>query len=219
MSFDDIHAVYERVMQLTLALYRVTNLFDADEPIRKHLREYANELLADIAVCRHSQQDEWNVLHIFGRVEAVRGLLGVAHAVGGVKPFNLNMLDREYRRIGRFFEHSPASVQSHTVKDAPVAVSRVQKTQHIASDVEVRAPEKNIAKTPSHAEAPLARGVNERQQEMLRHLRKQGRARIGDFADFFEGVSAKTIQRDLQDLLTRRMIKKEGEKRWTVYTL
>jgi len=44
-------------------------------------------------------------------------------------------------------------------------------------------------------------------------------AKISDFHSFFGDISSKTIQRDLQDLVSKSVLKKEGEKRWTVYSI
>ncbi len=59
----------------------------------------------------------------------------------------------------------------------------------------------------------------ERQKMMLEHLTKNGPVKVSDFFSRFSDISSKTIQRDLQDLVAKNILKKEGEKRWTVYTL
>ena len=66
---------------------------------------------------------------------------------------------------------------------------------------------------------PISEILNERQKRIVEHLKDRDQAKISDFYSFFTDISSKTIQRDLQDLVLKNMLKKEGEKRWTVYSL
>lgn len=62
--------------------------------------------------------------------------------------------------------------------------------------------------------------VSERQRTIISHIQKEGKkAKLGDIHALFSGVSSKTIQRDLQDLVSRKVLGREGEKRWTTYFL
>lgn len=62
-------------------------------------------------------------------------------------------------------------------------------------------------------------GMNERQLRIMGHLTKAKRAKISEFYARFADISTKTIQRDLQNLVERRLLAKEGDKRWTTYVL
>jgi DeoR/GlpR family transcriptional regulator of sugar metabolism len=66
---------------------------------------------------------------------------------------------------------------------------------------------------------PFKSGLNQRQETIVKYIGSAGRAKISDFLDKFAGISSKTIQRDLNDLVVKNILKKEGEKRWTVYSL
>ncbi|MBI2121769.1 MAG: hypothetical protein HYT98_01470 [Candidatus Sungbacteria bacterium] len=61
--------------------------------------------------------------------------------------------------------------------------------------------------------------ISNRQKQILEHLKLSSQAKISDFYTAFSNISSKTIQRDLQDLVGRNILKKDGEKRWTVYSL
>ena len=62
-------------------------------------------------------------------------------------------------------------------------------------------------------------GMNERQKVILGQVAEKQLVKVSDFYELFRGMSTKTIQRDLQDLVLKRLLKKDGEKRWTVYSL
>jgi len=61
--------------------------------------------------------------------------------------------------------------------------------------------------------------ISDRQKKIVEHLKGSSQAKISDFYTAFNNVSSKTIQRDLQDLVGKNILKKDGEKRWTVYSL
>ena len=66
---------------------------------------------------------------------------------------------------------------------------------------------------------PIQKDLSERQKTILEHLKNSKQAKVSDFYSFFDGISTKTVQRDLQDLVGRNVLKKEGDRRWTIYSL
>jgi len=64
------------------------------------------------------------------------------------------------------------------------------------------------------------KGVSDRQKTIIDHVKKgDKKAKLGDIHALFADISSKTIQRDLLDLVSRNILRKEGEKRWTTYFL
>ncbi|MBI2055643.1 MAG: DeoR family transcriptional regulator [Candidatus Sungbacteria bacterium] len=61
--------------------------------------------------------------------------------------------------------------------------------------------------------------INERRRKMVECVRNLGRAHISDIrAVLDDGLSERTIQRDLVYLADSGLIFKEGDNRWTIYT-
>jgi hypothetical protein len=60
---------------------------------------------------------------------------------------------------------------------------------------------------------------NSRQMRILTLLRAQAHLSIKDFASVIPDCSEKTIQRELLELVEKGIIKKEGERRWSTYSL
>lgn len=58
-----------------------------------------------------------------------------------------------------------------------------------------------------------------RQIKILTLLRARGNLSIKDFASVIPDCSEKTIQRELSELVEKGVIKKEGERRWSTYSL
>ena len=58
---------------------------------------------------------------------------------------------------------------------------------------------------------------SDREEKILQKIQKSGPVTIKDIAQEFADISEKTIQRELQKMVDRGQIKKEGERRWTKY--
>jgi hypothetical protein len=67
------------------------------------------------------------------------------------------------------------------------------------------------------AKRPLDKGQTERMSQILSFIQKNKQASIKDIAGVVKGCSEKTIQRELLSLIQQGLIKKVGERRWSVY--
>lgn len=214
----------DRLLQVTGALYRVTGLLPADEPLRIALREYANQVLAGCIVemrgaLRGSAEPE-------SKIETLLGFLAVARALTEVKQENFLVLEREYRAFLAAWAGIVKTRASGTQKGEegglPIPLlyrskigtgmhpSRMRRDESLLGRASI--PSVNNQAADNHA-------ASERQQAILDRLAKTPQAKVSDFYEILHGVSPKTIQRDLHDLVARNAVKREGERRWTIYTL
>jgi len=60
---------------------------------------------------------------------------------------------------------------------------------------------------------------NQRQEAIMAVLKGQSDLTIKDFSKVIKDCSSKTIQRELLDLVAKGIVKKEGERRWSRYSL
>ena len=72
---------------------------------------------------------------------------------------------------------------------------------------------------PASKEDPVKDKKDSRQARILTLLRAQSHLSIKDFAAVIPDCSEKTIQRELLELVEKGVIKKEGERRWSTYSL
>lgn len=239
-----------KIYELTLALYRVTDFFPAEETLRKHLREKANELFGHVIENGYEKSAQ-KVEAIMAKIDAIKGYLGIARAMKFVHPINISVLEREYSFLGEIFQKGfRSSVQknngSHHENNIPAGTSEKIITEvdpllnedlktweefslHIHDSKDGKKEDANLHinenETEQKPEITLGESlkrisfdINERQKVILEYLKKTQQAKISDLFSFFNDISSKTIQRDLQDLVGRQLLKKEGEKRWTVYS-
>ena len=206
----------ERLLRVTAALYRVTGLLPEGEPLRTTLRERANDVLAGCIAESHGVAG--GSAGLKSKIETLLGFIAVARTLPDVRQENFFVLEREYRASLATWRWERRS-QREEMKGS---IHRGQQ------EVPAKHEESSVSSMPSLAEeqsrepvreaVPKGAVARERQRAILERLAKTDRVKVSDFYDIFQGISPKTIQRDLQDLVSRNVIKKEGEKRWTVYT-
>lgn len=78
-----------------------------------------------------------------------------------------------------------------------------------------------IAKKESgaHKQEGVSGALSDRQLVIIKEIRLKGQLTIRDLVDKITGCSEKTIQRDLLALVENGVLKKEGERRWSKYSI
>lgn len=191
--------LHRKTFELTLALYRVTDFFPQGEVLKRQLREKANEIFGNVTEYEYADDHEHGALSLLAKVETMKGYLRVAASMRLVRPINLTILEREYELLENSLRQELVGDQSSQYHKQTHAVVLNAKSQRHISDEDTN--------------------MTGRQKRILDYVEKASQAKIGDLYTVLEGVSAKTIQRDLHDLVQKNILKKDGEKRWTIYSL
>ena len=216
----------ERALRVTEALYRTTDLFSDNEPLKWSLRESAVKILQAISALdknasfddfRETQRAEKNIRGLLVHIELAASSAFMARK-------NFEVLEREYiilrdmvakTAIPDACSLSPASSPTATQligqTSAPIPIPAFNSPQHQQN-------QQVAAKKPQMSE--IARPMSERQDKILRFIQKNGISGVGDIAcSLGAGISGRTVQRDLNALVGSGLLKKEGEKRWRRYFL
>jgi len=83
------------------------------------------------------------------------------------------------------------------------------------------------ARSIIHARTPLVnkghikddKQIKDRREAILSVIKDKGKANIKDISTIIRGVSEKTIQRELLALVAAGIVLKQGERRWSIYSL
>lgn len=106
---------------------------------------------------------------------------------------------------------------------APAKKFQLPKEMIEGTPIETQIEEKN-GQTYSHenfkefVQKPKAK-VSERKDKIIEIVKEKGEVMIGDITSHFPDVSSKTIQRELASLVESGTLRKEGEKRWSRYSI
>jgi len=105
-------------IKLTLAVYKVTELFPKDEPLKYNIRDLANEILTSLI----NKQNE----DIPRLIDDLNNLFDLAEAQNWVDSRNFFVLRREYAKIGNLAKKQAKTLSGKTVEKPRTTQNRKQ---------------------------------------------------------------------------------------------
>lgn len=226
-----------KLEKLSSASYMVTNFLPDTEPLKWKIREKAIETVSFVNQGQ-SDTDKGHTIashHLINTLQQIIAFLDMGLASGSVSQMNFQILKQEYQgvlisirqKIATAFEKSvemptflpntetvsSTDYSSHNVAKPAPEVSQHQK--HIPHDNRTTSPGHNT----QHQSVNSNRDKNDRQEKIKTFLKGRGWVAIKDIARIIPGVSVKTIQRELSDMVDSGALRKKGERRWSRYTL
>jgi predicted transcriptional regulator len=221
---------FKKAEKITAALYLVSSLLKDNEPIKWDIREKGLEFLSSaIALNGAEPIDKNEVLqNLFSTSFETISVLNIASISGLVSEMNYSILKRELEAV-------VALLKQRVVEDA-------SKAGYILSDSFFKTDDSLLLRTESYKtieknQGALVQKANNTSREMQKDkvaikdkkddrktaiielLNKQSNLTIKDFTKVIHNCSEKTIQRELLDLVSKGVVKKVGERRWSTYSL
>ncbi|MBX4189246.1 hypothetical protein KW785_01460 [Candidatus Parcubacteria bacterium] len=206
----------KKTEKLVTAIYLLTSFFEDKEPMKWRLRELGSKLL--------SQRENHTV------VQEIMSLMSVAKHSGLITDMNFEIIHREFSRL----LPEPISLENLLVSDTSVAYQeppREKPSLYVASslptptyprepEVKDKLPERASEEKKTLKEfGAVAVKKNSRQSVIISLLKRKKEIMIKDVSPLIDGVSEKTIQRELLAMVQAGILKKAGEKRWSRYSL
>lgn len=202
-------------IKLTLALYRVTELFPEKEPLRIKTREKADDLLADLILSSEGNPDIYPTRpdrnqrfakglknEILNGVKIIDSFLELAEAQNWVDSRNLLVLRKGYAEIDKDISKMVQESEEIQTQEIP---QELQKQDKIAVGID--------------KSEGLGAGLNERQKKIVKILKTKERVQVWEMKKVFPEVTKRTLRRDFEQLLNQRLIKRTGERNNTFYSL
>ncbi len=231
---DDIYGhLLDKIKKLTNALYRVTDLLSDKEPLKWTLRNKAviiYENLVSVILLTGEVKDKNYILNeTLNYISQLINTLELVSMGTYVSNLNFEILKKEYVNLKSFIEGSkdeivaeqkllPACAGGPETAESmghngQAAKSNGQKTS-IGHKTDVQ--DRVLHKVP-RKENGLK--IDDRKQKIFELIKKEGAKTISEITPLFSGVSAKSVQRDLLELVRTGKLNAEGEKRWRKYKL
>jgi hypothetical protein len=221
------------IFEITHALYRVTGLFPRGESLAAELRKESSDVLRECVKYGVLPESTFeDVMGIIAKIRGLRSLLWLARMNHFVTAANIDVLEREYRIIEHFFFEKLQVVrygynnrriqEKREVNDTPKEKNTPDVYEKkTGRDMAMKKVVPNIVHNVARAKADKSEtGKNSnRQAVIIQFLEKKDNSNIKDISNEFTGISTKTIQRDLQDLMEKNIVQRIGDRRWSVYSL
>lgn len=222
---------FKKTEKIVSAIYLVTSLIKDNEPLKWELRDEAIALLSLMMNLNSSTEvHKTSALQSFlSSSVKLKSLLNIADSGHLVSSMNAEIISREIELLTEFLrEHS---------------LQGMSKAGYILSDTffstDMKAPEMSVPQPPGFSpihhkvrtniasvpkNSPVATvhikdKKDTRQTAILELLQKGSHLTIKDFVKVITDCSEKTIQRELIELVEKGTIIKEGERRWSTYSL
>ncbi|TSC69108.1 MAG: hypothetical protein G01um101466_182 [Parcubacteria group bacterium Gr01-1014_66] len=200
---EDFDVLTYHIFRFVLALYRVTDYFPVHEPLRYQLRSSADDFF--VHTMRQTQrQDTERIVRLLVYIEEIRQYLCIARYARFASEINVHVLEQECIFLKGEFEKRTKSF----AQDVGTRLNQVAQKK-VSDGTETRIGKRTIVHT-----TPL----NERERRIISYLGSDKQASCRELVKRFPGISAKTLQRDLQNLVKKKMVKTQGIRRWMTYT-
>jgi len=186
-------------IELTINLYRATDVFSDEEPLKFLLRKKSNEILEEISPHHFSENSTIGLEEsekIERMIQSLKSLLKVAESREEGDQLTFFFLNEEYGRVEKELEgvHSPKkNLETYVSQDDSSKKTNFNNTQ---------------TKEGS---------VTQRQDKILSLLRHQPNLNVSKMAQNFSGITPRTIRRDLRILLEKGLLKKRKDGKTILY--
>ena len=220
---------FKKAEKITSALYLVSSLLKDNEPIKWDIREKGLSFLSSaISLNVVEPIDKNEVLQTLCSVafETI-SVLNVAAISGLISEMNHSILKMEIEAIVTLLKQRVVEDASRAgyvlsdsffkTDDSLLLKTEAPRVHHTSSHVASKNTHEN--KEVKKDKIALKDKKDDRKTLIIDLLKKQSNLTIKDFTKVIHNCSEKTIQRELLDLVSKGVIKKEGERRWSTYSL
>ena len=176
-----------RVIKLTLAVYRVTEKFPEDEPLKNKIRELADSILI-LSIENNPLVSAQAQKQLVQKINLLRTLFLIASGQKWVKKDNFFVLDKEYAALIQEF-----------ITNARIKKEEEKETAHF------KIPEINKNKRPV-----LKNNIppHLRQEKIFDMIKQKQEINFSDLQRKFPQLSSRTIRRDIDALIKKGLIQR-----------
>lgn len=208
----------KKTEKIGLAIYLVSNHLKDNEPMKWELRKEVFSFLESIC----SIGNEYDKEIFFSCSRNIISMLHISSSSGLISKANADMIINEIEFIlsstkkdslednikaGFVLSEDFFATDHDSILNTDKAHIKNRLSNNIANNKDIN--KNNVIKDKK----------NSRQSRIISLLKNQSDLTIKDFVKVINDCSEKTIQRELLSLVEKGIIKKEGERRWSKYSL
>ena len=190
-------------VRLIVATHKVVNILPREDPLRVQVQDSSNKLLVSLILLVQenpamSGQRPTVTARAIRETGKLVAYLNYAKRTAEINPENFIMLEREYNRVGEFLR------KIHE-KSIVVNQERVVLKQEIST-------RQTVPVIKSKENTSVSKGkLSFRQSRILELMRNKPKVQVWELQKVLPEVTKRTLRRDLDDLLQRSFIIRQGE--------
>ena len=224
----------EKIEKIIMAIYMVTDFFPKEDPLKLKIREKNLELMSFIMSFRNFEKRD-NSYRLILLVSEIKSLLKIALVAKSISKMNYTILFQEYKKIIDFVEKKNSQNERFILleeffkedeKDEKISeekrvTEKISKGQipskgHLENLKDIKKSKGQIKKKARKRNPELKES---REQAIIKFIKDKKEVSIKDIIKVIKNCSEKTIQRDLVNMVNSGVLKKEGERRWSRYSI
>jgi len=212
-------------VRLTLACYRVANILPKTEPLEEQIRDSASKLLTDLLfltgeTAMGAEQKHQAVPKAIKDFGVLIAYLNYARRMSRVNPKNFVVLEREYNKVGEFLRQLHQGLDQDVrprrsnIPDvrSPKGKGNTTLQQGILSQgILSGRRETKENSSPLFPQRAKEGELSPRQNRILQLLHNKDKTQVWELKKVLPEVTKRTLRRDLDDLLQRNLIVRQGE--------
>ena len=222
--------LYKKTEKLLMALHLVTNIVPENEPARSAIRDKSISILSDILYLRSGFRcaGSYKRDQVVASLHEITSLLLILNVTGFVSDMNLGILKTELVGLIVFLQDVENTESSEKIifNSDHFKTEIFDKGHNKRSDIkdEIKKIHDKRQKTThsfgvSSPRKIMSSSHKERRSIILDLIKKKESVSIKDISSVITECSEKTIQRELVSLINENVLKKEGSRRWSTYSL
>ena len=199
-------------IRLTMAAHKVVNILPRQDPLRVQMQDSANKLLASLVLLAQEnpvtkEQKRQVAPRAIRELGMLIAYLNYAKRTTQINPENFLVLEREYNRVGEFLRKIHET-QGDFYGSAGASPKSPAEAKQLASAPQPL-PDAALERTPSSI--PPKSRLSTRQTRILELMRNKPKTQVWELQKVLPEVTKRTLRRDLDDLLHRHLIIRQGE--------
>lgn len=229
--------LYQKTERISTAIYLITNLMSTEEPMKWRLRKTALDLLnivMSLSNTNLSSRDK-NLREVNKELFYLISLYEVAFRSGFISQMNYEIVNNEMQKLANFlveYDREDSSSRNNLfIKDFfeegvdDINKGQIQKDIYKKDNMSYKGHYKRQDKEMSFIKTKANNNINKssdrskRREKIISIVKGKGEVSVKDISDVIKDTSEKTIQRELISMVEEGLLIKEGERRWSRYSI
>ena len=210
-------------VRLTMAVYKVADILPRQDSLRVQIEDSANKLLASLIFLVQEnlvtkEQKQSMLPKAIRELGVLIAYLNYTMRTSKLNPENFLVLEREYNKVEKFLRqlHQDTIVADSGDRPAPQRQTFLQSAENLARprfQQKPEVPKRDLGAPKSH----LGNGQNSkanlsgRQTRIMEIIRNKPKTQVWELQKVLPEVTKRTLRRDLDNLLYRELIIRQGE--------
>jgi hypothetical protein len=227
---------YKKTEKLITAMYMVTDCMETDDALKGKIRNLGIELLSYMHKLSHVSSspvdNHTSISTSIMNIDEILSLIEIANTIGFISDMNNSILKKELNMLSGELRQNTTKKDNQftfTLNEKMFDVEREPSLMLSNGAIKDKRTEYNMSFINKNiaTHRPLIKGLNnigqsldskkDRMDKIVAVIKDRKEVSIKDISAIFTDCSEKTIQRELNSLVSKGQIKKIGAKRWSRY--